>query len=57
VVGTALAQQPNNRHIRLLQQVRPHLDSYCMRLSFGGVTPEKIQIGMDRLAQVIKARL
>jgi 2-aminoadipate transaminase len=31
--------------------------SNCMRLSFGGVTPEKIQIGMDRLAQVIKARL
>lgn len=28
-----------------------------MRLSFGGVTPEKIQIGMDRLANVIQARL
>ncbi|MFN8485927.1 MAG: PLP-dependent aminotransferase family protein [Anaerolineae bacterium] len=29
----------------------------CMRLSFGGVTPEKIQIGMRRLANVVKARL
>ncbi len=29
----------------------------CMRLSFGGVTPEKIHIGMDRLANVIKSRL
>ncbi|MFN8473010.1 MAG: PLP-dependent aminotransferase family protein [Anaerolineae bacterium] len=29
----------------------------CMRLSFGGVTPEKIHVGMDRLANVIKSRL
>ncbi len=29
----------------------------CMRLSFGGVTPDKIHIGMDRLAKVIKSRL
>jgi 2-aminoadipate transaminase len=25
----------------------------CMRISFGGVTPEKIQIGMERLAAVV----
>ena len=31
--------------------------SNCMRLSFGGVTPEKIEIGMDRLAKVIKSSL
>lgn len=29
----------------------------CMRISFGGVEPEKIRIGMDRLAGVIKAKL
>ena len=29
----------------------------CMRVSFGGVEPEKIRIGMDRLAGVIKAKL
>jgi 2-aminoadipate transaminase len=29
----------------------------CMRLSFGGVTPKNIKIGMDRLSKVIKARL
>ncbi len=31
--------------------------SNCMRLSFGGVTPEKIEAGMDRLAKVIKGRM
>ena len=29
----------------------------CMRISFGSVTPEKILIGMDRLANVIKSKL
>lgn len=29
----------------------------CMRLSFGGVTPDRIEIGMDRLANVIRTRL
>ena len=29
----------------------------CMRLSFGGVTPEKIRVGMERLAQVVKNKL
>lgn len=29
----------------------------CMRVSFGGVTPEKIQVGMERLAGVIRAKL
>jgi len=29
----------------------------CMRVSFGGVTPEKIIVGMERLAQVIRALL
>jgi 2-aminoadipate transaminase len=29
----------------------------CMRLSFGSVTPEKIQIGMQRLAGVIHSKL
>lgn len=29
----------------------------CMRISFGGVEPEKIRVGMDRLASVIKAKL
>ncbi len=28
----------------------------CMRVSFGGVTPEKIPVGMERLAQVISAK-
>ena len=27
----------------------------CMRISFGGVTPEKIRIGMERLAKVVRA--
>ncbi len=29
----------------------------CMRISFGGVTPEKIRIGMERLAGVVRAAL
>jgi len=29
----------------------------CMRISFGGVAPEKILIGMERLAKVINTRL
>ncbi len=29
----------------------------CMRVSFGGVTPAKIQAGMERLARVIRARV
>jgi 2-aminoadipate transaminase len=29
----------------------------CMRVSFGGVTPENIRIGMGRLAKVIKAKM
>lgn len=29
----------------------------CMRISFGGVTPENIRIGMERLADVIKAKM
>ena len=29
----------------------------CMRVSFGGVTPEKILVGMERLAKVIDAQL
>jgi 2-aminoadipate transaminase len=29
----------------------------CMRVSFGGVEPERIRIGLDRLARVIKAKL
>jgi len=29
----------------------------CMRISFGGVTPDNIQIGMERLATVIKTRM
>ena len=28
----------------------------CMRVSFGGVTPEKIPVGMERLAKVISAK-
>jgi 2-aminoadipate transaminase len=28
----------------------------CMRISFGSVTPEKILVGMERLATVIRAR-
>jgi 2-aminoadipate transaminase len=28
----------------------------CMRVSFGGVTPEKILAGMERLAKVICAK-
>jgi len=29
----------------------------CMRVSFGGVAPDKIRIGMERLARVIRAKL
>jgi 2-aminoadipate transaminase len=29
----------------------------CMRVSFGGVTPENIQIGMERLSSVIRSRM
>ena len=29
----------------------------CMRVSFGGVTPENIRIGMERLASVIRSRM
>jgi 2-aminoadipate transaminase len=29
----------------------------CMRVSFGGVTPEKIKIGMERLAKVIRSKM
>ena len=29
----------------------------CMRISFGGVSPEKILIGMERLTNVIRAKL
>ncbi len=29
----------------------------CMRVSFGGVTPENIQIGMERLAGAVKTRM
>lgn len=29
----------------------------CMRISFGGVTPEKIRVGMERLAGVIQSSL
>ena len=29
----------------------------CMRISFGGVAPEKIPIGMERLARVINPKL
>ncbi len=28
----------------------------CMRVSFGGVTPEKIPVGMERLAKVITSK-
>lgn len=31
--------------------------SNCMRVSFGGVAPEKIHIGMERLAKVIASKL
>jgi len=29
----------------------------CMRISFGGVTPEKIPVGMERLANVVRSKL
>ena len=29
----------------------------CMRVSFGAVTPEKIRVGMERLAQVVHSKL
>ena len=29
----------------------------CMRVSFGGVTPENIQIGMERLSSVIRSKM
>ena len=35
---------------------QPILDN-CMRISFGGVPPERIPMGMERLASVIRSRL
>ena len=29
----------------------------CMRLSFGNVSPEKIEIGMERLGDLIKSKM
>ena len=29
----------------------------CMRLSFGNVSPEKIEIGMERLGSLIRSRM
>jgi 2-aminoadipate transaminase len=29
----------------------------CMRISFGSVVPDRIYIGMDRLANVIRSKL
>ena len=31
--------------------------NYCMRVSFGGVPPEKIRVGMERLSEVIRSKL
>jgi len=33
------------------------IQNNCMRISFGGVTPDKIQIGMERLASVIRSHV
>ena len=30
---------------------------HCMRISFGAVTPEKIQVGIKRLGDYIKTKL
>jgi 2-aminoadipate transaminase len=57
LLGDAVAQKvaymPGREFFVEGQPIR----SNCMRISFGGVTPEKIHIGMDRLAKVINSKL
>jgi uncharacterized membrane protein len=57
LLGDAVAQKvayvPGREFFVEGQPIR----SNCMRLSFGGATPEKIHIGMDRLAKVIQSKL
>jgi 2-aminoadipate transaminase len=57
LLGDAIAQKvaymPGQEFFVEGQPIRTN----CMRISFGGVTPEKIDTGMDRLAKVIRSRL
>lgn len=57
MLGDAIAQKvaymPGKEFFVEGQPVRNN----CMRVSFGGVTPEKIPVGMERLAKVIRSKL
>jgi 2-aminoadipate transaminase len=52
-VTQKVAYMPGNEFFVEGQPIR----SNCMRISFGGVEPEKILIGMERLAKVISTKL
>jgi len=51
-VGQRVAYMPGKEFFVEGQPIRDN----CMRISFGGVTPEKILVGMERLAKVICAK-
>lgn len=51
-VGQKVAYMPGREFFVEGQPIRNN----CMRVSFGGVAPEKILIGMERLAKVIHAK-
>lgn len=51
-VGQKVAYMPGREFFMEGQPIRNN----CMRVSFGGVAPEKILIGMERLAKVIHAK-
>ncbi|MBI5952231.1 MAG: PLP-dependent aminotransferase family protein [Chloroflexi bacterium] len=57
MLGDAVAQKvaymPGREFFVEGQPVRDN----CMRVSFGGVMPEKIPVGMERLAKVIRSKL
>jgi 2-aminoadipate transaminase len=57
MLGDAIAQKvaymPGREFFVEGQPVRNN----CMRVSFGGVTPEKIPVGMERLAKIIRSKL
>jgi 2-aminoadipate transaminase len=57
MLGEAMAQKvayvPGREFFVEGQPVRNN----CMRVCFGSVTPDKIQIGMERLSKVIRSKL
>ena len=51
-IGQKVAYMPGKEFFVEGQPIRDN----CMRVSFGGVAPEKILVGMERLAKVICAK-